>query len=147
MVATTTNNDPTEKEKLSLSSTDKIMVANVIRKMANHNRLEILSLKNDLAKSAVATISKLFSKAAFEAVVWLSPIMRKTGARISSTIMAITYGESFLFKSNSLFDISKRFFTLPVRNMPIPAPKYKNAAINVGGIFSSNNFEKGVLRA
>jgi hypothetical protein len=33
--------------------------------------------------------------------------------------------------------------TIPTIPMPIPAPRYKKAAIAAGGIYCSRNFEKG----
>ena len=64
------------------------MLDTVTSPMASHSRREIFSPNSSRAMRAVATISKLFSRAALAAVVDLRPTSRQMGAAMSSRIMA-----------------------------------------------------------
>ena len=65
-----------------------MILASVTSEIAAQSRFEIFSLKIKSAIRDVATISKLFSSEAFDAVVALSPIIRQIGAAISRTTIA-----------------------------------------------------------
>jgi hypothetical protein len=60
-----------------------------IKAMASHILLGTVSLKNTNAMVEVATISKLFSSDAVEAVVIVSPTMSSIGAKISNATIAM----------------------------------------------------------
>src|SRR5574344_499001 len=64
-----TKTDPSENDKLDLSSKERMRLATVMSAIAIHSRLEIASLNKQSAITAVATISKLLSNDAFAAVV------------------------------------------------------------------------------
>ena len=85
--ASSTRTDPVEKEKLLRSSTLSTMLATVTRAMAPHSRGEMRSPNNPSAIREVATISKLFSRAALAAVVRFRPSISRMGAAMSSTTM------------------------------------------------------------
>ena len=95
----------------------------------------------------VATISKLFSREAFAAVVRVSPIIRKIGAAMSSATMPSVYGRSFFVSRISCLPWPVLLRTRPIATMPIPAPRYMNPAIIVGGTFCSSSLETGAFRA
>ena len=132
--ASRTNSEPAENFRLLISSKESSAQDSTTKKIPAHRRGEIFSLKIISAMIAVATISKLLSKEAFAAVVLSSPISRKMGAAMSSTIMAMVCGSSAFVMLSSVACI---FFPLRIRAitpMPSPAPTYKNPAIRVEGI-------------
>ena len=96
--ASKTKTEPTEKVKLLISSKVSTILDNVIKKIAVHILFPTASLKINNAIIAVATISKLFNKEAFDDVVFVSPIIRNMGAAISRIIIPIIYGSSFFVK-------------------------------------------------
>ena len=69
MVASNTSNEPQEKVSVEKSSTERMELANVTRKIASQSRLETASRKSRSAMREVATISKLLSSEALEEVV------------------------------------------------------------------------------
>ena len=99
------------------------------------------------AINAVATISKLLRRDAFAAVVNFSPNKRHIGAAISSKIIASVNGNSFKVSLFSEFLSPLAFRTRAITPIPNPAPKYKNPAISVGGIYPKRILESGELSA
>ena len=85
--ASSTSGEPREKDRLDASSKESSALASVTNAMASQSRLLMGSRKSRSAMRAVATISKLLSRAAFDAVVSESPVMRKIGAAMSSATM------------------------------------------------------------
>lgn len=85
--ANNTKMDPAEKEMLLKSSTVNTILEIVIKEIAIHICLPTASLKTNKAITAVATISKLFSKDAFAEVVIVRPSIRRIGAAISRAII------------------------------------------------------------
>ena len=63
------------------------MLDTVTSPMASHSRREIFSPNSSSAMRAVATISKLFSRAALAAVVRVRPSISRMGAAMSSSTM------------------------------------------------------------
>ena len=121
------------------------MLDNVINPMASHSLDVTTSLNIKRAISVVATISKFPSNDAFEAEPIFIPIIKNIGAKISRTIIPRVYGKSVFDSFSiffSLFELSR--YIIPT---PIPAPRYKNEAINVGVTFFKSTLEKGVFIA
>ena len=144
-VASITNNEPKENLKLPLPSNERTILDNVINPMAIHSLDVTTSLNIKRAMSVVATISKFPSNDAFEAEPIFIPIIKNIGAKISRTIIPTVYGKSVFDSFSiffSLFELSR--YIIPT---PIPAPRYKKEAINVGVTFSNRIFEKGVFIA
>ena len=105
------------------------------------------SLKIMRAMTVVATISKLLRRDVVAADVIDSPVIRSIGASMSSTIIAKVYGRSE--RSSGISSVLRPAIFLIRMNMnsPIPAPRYRNAAIIVGDISSNSIFENGELIA
>lgn len=89
IVARRTKSEPREKWKLPLPSKDKIMLEIVIKPIAVQSLPDTFSLNNNKAINVVATISKLLSREAFAEEPVLIPNIKKTGAKISNSIMPI----------------------------------------------------------
>ena len=92
----------------------------------------------------VATISKLFKSDALAEFVIVKPNIKKIGAAISKTINSQSIGNSALVN----FCVSS--FSLCIidsKDIPMPAPKYKNPAINVGGILFKRSLDSGMFIA
>ena len=128
------------------SSNESSMLATVTSIIAIQSFRFTLSPKNSRAISAVATISKLLSKEVLDAEHVFKPYIIKIGAAMSSTTIATAYGISFLCSRSSVV------LCLPLRTsimapMPMPAPRYRNAATIVGATVWSITFETGVLMA
>ena len=94
--ASKTKSEPKLNLNALMSSTDSMMLATVTKMMAIRNRLGIASLKIKKANIAVATTSKLLSKATFSGLVILSPNSKMMGANISSRIIPMMAGNSLL---------------------------------------------------
>ena len=94
--------------------------------MASHITPETFSPNSSSATSAVATISKLFSSDTLAELARESPSIRQIGARISSAIIASTYGSSLRVSGGSPRPQPHR----RIADMPTPAPKYSSPAIN-----------------
>ncbi|MPM76026.1 hypothetical protein SDC9_123021 [bioreactor metagenome] len=123
------------------------MLAAVTNPIAIQSRFEILSLNTISAITAVAAISKLLSNAALAAVVMVSANISSIGAAISSNTMAIVYGSSFFVSGCSVSAFPSSFSIRLTNPMPIPAPRYKNAASIIGDTSDNNSFENGELNA
>ena len=83
--ANRTNIEPKVKYKLPSPCIDNNIHAKVIKPMPHHRCFDNFSLNITNAITDVATISKLFIKEAFAAVVLAKPIIKKMGAIISNT--------------------------------------------------------------
>ena len=129
-----TNSDPYEKRRADISSKESMPQDKVIKKMPDHNRALIVSLKTIKAMIAVATISKLLSKETLAAEVDIRPNIRQIGAAISSKIIATVYGNSAMVKVLSLLSVFLIFRKRKIIAIPTPAPIYRNPAISVGGM-------------
>ncbi len=145
LVARITNREPSENWKLPCPSKVSKILERVINPIAIHNLLVTVSLNSNNAINVVATISKFPNKDAFAAVPILIPIIKKIGAAISNTIIPRTYSQSSHPILSSTF--SFLYWNKYMAPTPIPAPKYKNATINVGDTLSSKIFENGVFIA
>ena len=88
MQARRMKSEPKENRRLDMSSKDRSAQESVMSAMPAHRRGLIVSLNTASATTAVATISKLFSREAFAAVVDFKPYKRQMGAAMSSKIMA-----------------------------------------------------------
>ena len=82
--APSTSRDPDENCRLLASSKERIMLARVIRPMANHSRWPIVSWNTASAIREVATISKLFKREAWAGEVRARPAISRMGAAMSS---------------------------------------------------------------
>ena len=125
-------------------SKDRITLAIVTNAIADQSFFEMVSLKNINAISEVATISKLFISETLAAFEYFMPNISKIGAPISRTTIIIVYGSSFFVSGFLAAVLLVAFKTTPQINRPKPAPRYKNAAIIIGGIWFRNIFEKGI---
>ena len=83
------NKEPMLNSNESAPSKDRITLATVTKAMAIHSLLEITSLKTNNAIREVATISKLLIKETFAALEDLIPNIRRMGAIMSRTTIAI----------------------------------------------------------
>ena len=81
--------EPMLNSKEPAPSKERITLATVTNPMAIHNLLDITSLKTNNATREVATISKLLIKETFAALEDLMPNIRRMGAIMSRTTIAI----------------------------------------------------------
>ena len=83
------SSDPLLNTNASFPSKLRRMLAAVSRAIASHSLLETTYRKRSSAMTEVATISKLLSRDTFAEFVPAIPNIRRTGAAISSTTIAI----------------------------------------------------------
>src|SRR5574344_439251 len=89
-----TRRAPGDSTNPEMSSTDSSMLETVTRSMAVQRVFDTFSLKTMSAITVVATISKLFNKDVVADDVMVNPVIRRIGAAMSRTIMAMVYGRS-----------------------------------------------------
>ena len=142
--AATTANEPGEKDRPSLPSTDSRITDSVMTATAAHILADTLSRKMVTAMTVVATISKLFSRETDDAGDLSSPYISRIGAAMSRSIIATTYGRSL--PENGA---SSRLEPFAVRTaaIPTPAPRYSREAMRYGETSSSRTFDTGELIA
>ena len=96
---------------------------------------------------AVATISKLLSSAVLAARQSRRPYIISMGAAMSSTTIATAKGTSFRPSRCSVCGRWLIHLPIIIAPIPMPAPRYRNAATIVGGTADSSIFDTGVLTA
>ena len=131
MQASKMNKEPYETPKDSEPSKESNVQESITNAIPSQSLVLIFSLNTAKAITDVATISKLLSKDALAALVIESPSNKNIGATISSTTIAITYGNSFFVIFSSIFGYLLLFLIININPIPIPAPIYKNPAIKV----------------
>ena len=122
-------------------------LAAVTQAIAHHRRGRIASPNRSSAMTDVATISKLFKREAFAAVVFASPAIRQIGAAMSRTTIPTVKGRSFFVSGSSPWPMFAAFWIFPTKNIPMPAPRYKNPASKAAGTWLRSSLETGEFTA
>lgn len=140
--ASRTKIDPTEKAKLLISSTVRMILAQTIRRIANQSLRSNASRKRRRAIIEVVTISKLFKREAFAAVV-RGKTKHQQNRRGNIQHNHADDVQKILSAERCLANLLPADrLTTPI---PIPAPRYSRAASSAEGTLSNSTFETGEL--
>lgn len=122
------------------------MLASVTRPTDAHILRPTASLKNTRANTEVAAASNAVRIDALAAVVIVRPNIMNIGAAVSSKIIMAIHGPSRPDKPASLRFPFRRPCASSIADIPIAAPIYRNAAMNIGGMPARSILEQGEFR-